>query len=686
MLATALALAAAVVSDVAVHREGMNGKPDPTLHFISFDDGSVEVDNRDSCGRSVDGIWVPSGKRVTVAPSVAAAASLRDERLAASAADVRAKGFRYELEIDFSGAGKDELLVAVPGALQLYFRSVDRANAKFLQAWDTRLQNYGNFPLPDGTCPVLEAWVPGPAGRIGIPLGFLTRPTGVKKVVLNHTTVHWQIYVEDALDENLPFSELAWPASGAVAQICSPRVKAARFAVQAETDIGRTRYGKDGMRKLAKSVQYFTPPDHNAWTGDVATGFDRGRFHIFYLFDRRHHASKAGRGAHYFAHLSSTDLVNWYEHPAAAALDARWESHGTGTPFAWNGKYYLAYGLHTVRTIAWEKTTGPTMSAYRAKHGREGQFKMSDLAPLVPQGGTYAVSEDGGISFRKSGILFTSAQNPTVYNRWDGLLGLADYTKLNWSDRFGDWKVWDEKILSHGDCPSAFEWNGHHYIIQGFFTMSYSPNGEPGSYVSWETTGDDVYDGLAVPMVSPFVGNRRIMAGWINHLGGWGGWLCFRELVQYPDGKLGSKWLKETPPPTPPQVWKGLSPSETFAVRFASQAEKERRLEFRVEPLLGRAQFADVGRDGVAPRQRTLRELVLSLPPEDRVIQKVNRLRPPNSAESFAIGKIRGLGRAYDVRLVAWYDAKSDATVFDAEIAGQRTMVCRRPGKWRLEN
>ena len=87
----------------------------------------------------------------------------------------------------------------------------------------------------------------------------------------------------------------------------------------------------------------------------------------------------------------------------------------------------------------------------------------------------------------------------------------------------------------------------------------------------------------------------------------------------------------------------------------------------------------------MARRQRTLQELVLSLPPKDRVIQKVNRLGPPNSAGSFAIGKIRGLDRPYDVRLVAWYDAKSDATVFDVEIAGQRTMACRRPGRWRLE-
>ena len=38
----------------------------------------------------------------------------------------------------------------------------------------------------------------------------------------------------------------------------------------------------------------------------------------------------------------------------------------------------------------------------------------------------------------------------------------------------------------------------------------------------------------------------------------------------------------------------------------------------------------------------------------------------------------------YAVRLAKYYDAKSDATVFDAEIAGRRTMVCRRPGSYAV--
>ncbi len=43
---------------------------------------------------------------------------------------------------------------------------------------------------------------------------------------------------------------------------------------------------------------------------------------------------------------------------------------------------------------------------------------------------------------------------------------------------------------------------------------------------------------------------------------------------------------------------------------------------------------------------------------------------------------MRGLDRPYGVRLLAHYDAKSDATIFDAEIAGTRTMLTRREGRY----
>ena len=45
-----------------------------------------------------------------------------------------------------------------------------------------------------------------------------------------------------------------------------------------------------------------------------------GRYHLFWLYDRHHHRSKWGLGAHQWAHCSTRDFVTWDEHPMAIAI------------------------------------------------------------------------------------------------------------------------------------------------------------------------------------------------------------------------------------------------------------------------------------------------------------------------------------------------------------------------------
>ena len=74
-----------------------------------------------------------------------------------------------------------------------------------------------------------------------------------------------------------------------------------------------------GQLPTARPIQCWAPPGHNSWVGDVVTFFYKGRYHVFYLYDRRHHQSKFGCGAHYFEHLSTTDFKTWTEHEAATS-------------------------------------------------------------------------------------------------------------------------------------------------------------------------------------------------------------------------------------------------------------------------------------------------------------------------------------------------------------------------------
>ena len=99
--------------------------------------------------------------------------------------------FTIRCQVDFSGEATDEPLYEV-GPVRLAFRMAGRT--KYLEQYDSRCGNYLNFPLPDGSCPVIEATMHGL--RVGIPLGFLKRQDGVHDVRLFCAKTHFTIEVE----------------------------------------------------------------------------------------------------------------------------------------------------------------------------------------------------------------------------------------------------------------------------------------------------------------------------------------------------------------------------------------------------------------------------------------------------------------------------------------------------------
>lgn len=543
------------------------------------------------------------------------------------AAQAAAPCFTVKLQIDLSGVLAGEELYEV-GCAKLALRIAGKN--KDLESYDRRHGNYLNFPMPDGSSPVIEATICETGGRVGIPLGALPRADAIHDVTLNFAKSRWTIIVDGVRDDDMPPNpgSVAWPVD-AEGQILSPRVKKASFSSPALAD---ALPEVPDSRRVARSIQYWTPDDPNAWVGDVVVGTFKERFHVFYLFDRRHHGSGGGVGRHYFAHLSSSDLVNWEEHPAAVPLDEWWTSQGTGTPFVYEGKLHLAYGLHTSRLTQ---------------------------DPAYPIGATYAVSEDG-IHFTKSHRIVHATQNPTIYNRTDGLLGLVTGYGMSGtilkSDHLGDWTLQDDTIPIGGDCPCLFEWNGRYYLFQGFTQFAYSPTGAPGTFVNWTDTGLAPYEGLSVPMVAPFGENRRIMAGWLNHIYGWGGWLVFRELIQNPDGTLGTKWVPEIAPPVKPLEFTA-QPGQTFSLVIAPELENGTALTLTIDPAARTAAFRDDAADA--------------------------KLEAANLAGNFRITNLPEFASDYPVKLVQYWDKKSDATIFDVEIADVRTMICRRSGKFK---
>ncbi len=484
------------------------------------------------------------------------------------------------------------------------------------------------------------------------------------------------------------------------------------------------------LGKEQSTMQYWRPRGHNIWTGDVVPAYNNGQFHLFYLYDRRHHGSKWGAGAHQFAHYSSTDLVHWEKHPMALEITRQWETFGTGCPIFVGNRLELHYGLHTTRFFDDSLTTDPLITEGLKKNSKYFPIPTEDiddqwLEKNVPIGHAVAVSEDR-INFKKLKMVFTPAQNMCVFkSAQKDLFCLLYDNHLLTSQDLRVWTPINESFLPTGpqtsanntsECPNYFEWNGWHYILMGGsgFWMSKE---ELENY--WEgpfnTNGNvihprwDIYDGLFVPMVAAFNDNRRLLAGWTfspSPHGSWGGYLVFRELIQYSDGTLGMKWPKEMIPPTgDPLKWKvkdkdngvtlnnndiiiktneiagayinGLPLSyritadvlpgtivKSIGIQFKKSVNENDGCELQFIPGKGQAQFNEFKQDSIA-----------------RLISYTNDRNStyhPMGGYNFAIDHIESLDQPFKLDIIVKYDSKSNIVLIDACIDERRTMITHR--------
>jgi hypothetical protein len=594
-------------------------------------------------------------------------------------------GFTVKLTVDLKEFDGEKSILDIPDVLRVRLRQHDPL--------DRKRQNYPAFKMPDGSVPVLEATLALHSTEhpdwkemtVGIPLALLQKPLGKHELVLNFSGVRWTLYADGVLlDNDFPFGYPQWPARGSW-RLDPEYVKQAALHSPAIEPVARP-----ARTARVAPVQYWTPPGHNAWVGDVVTCFYRGRYHVFYLYDRRHHASKFGQGAHYFEHLSTADFATWTEHEAATPLDKQWECIGTGTPFVFNHQLYLAYGLHTGRVYPDEKTSWPAQWGYLKANGHSGKFE-SARTPGVPAGSTYSVSVDGEAHFKKSNIMFHPCQNPSVYTDPSGQLRLLANagSKGTWvSDAVdGGWRCISPDFPPGGDCTFFFRWGKFDYIVGDFTGFWSKPADAPDSaYEDVVRKGLDCYDGSNVPAITEIGGGRFLMAAWIP-IRGWGGPLVLRELVQFPGGRLGSKWMKEVTPKTGKA--KTLAPviagtttfpvsGKSFMLTFnvAPAEAKKGRLaiallpedgerngcEFQIALADQRAQFASASSDHFAAREKSLREG-----------------GAPQQASNYAIENLTGIDGLFTVRVIVTSDDKLGGSLIDAEMAGQRTMISYRP-------
>lgn len=195
-----------------------------------------------------------------------------------------------------------------------------------------------------------------------------------------------------------------------------------------------------------------------------------------------------------------------------------WETLSTGTPFVFDSKLYLAYGLHTSRIYPEDMTMSPLQREYYEKHGKTGVFPF-DLTKAYPSGATYSVSRNGVDDFKKSKLLFHFSENPSVYIDPEGKLKMIANFHSNgiWASENLDsnWRNINPGFPPGGDCTFYFRWGKFDYMIGGFEQLwGKSAKAGNDSWVDLVKAGRDFYNGINVPSVTQINNGRFLMAGW----------------------------------------------------------------------------------------------------------------------------------------------------------------------------
>ncbi len=595
--------------------------------------------------------------------------------------------FTIKMRVNLKVENSKINLLTIPGVLNLTTFQQDPK--------DRKKQNYPAYPMPDGSVPVMEAALTlyppfepkGPRDMpIGIPLAMLKKPQGEHDVVLHFSGVRWTLYVDnELLDNDFAIGYPKWgkqssweinPALVSKAEIFFPGLEPQKVALK--------------KPRTSNEIEYWTPQGHNTWVGDVATFYYQGRYHVFYLFDRRGHNSKFGKGGHYFEHLSTTDFKTWTEHEAATPIEAQWETIGTGVPFVFDNKFCLSYGLHTTRIYPKEQTMLPLQWDYYNKHGFTGSFRY-DTIPGYPAGSTYSISEDGISKFKKTKILFHPCENPSVYIDPEGRLRmLANYgAKGTWESKSinGGWRSINPDFPPGGDCTFFFRWGNYDYIIGGFTGFWTKPASAPeDKFENGVKAGLDFYNGMNVPAVTKIEDGRYLMAGWIP-MAGWGGSLVIHEMVQSPDGRIGTKWMKEIIPATEKEKTLAKEINKTTSFDTGSSSFL---LTFDVEPstdLSGKLGSLFLGSEGenhacevqVSPKAKRAQYGKGQISNFSSTEKSLREGGSPSGARNYALENLAGTDKPFTVRIMVKYEDKFGGSQFDTEIAGQRTMIAFRP-------
>lgn len=467
---------------------------------------------------------------------------------------------------------------------------------------------------------------------------------------------------------------------------------------------------------LHRGIAFYSPRGYNAWAGDVVNFYRDGIYHLLYFYDRHHHMSRYACGAHHMRHLTTKDFLHWIDHGPVTEVAAQWQTVGTGTMFFHKGKYYYCHGYHTNRMLPNEKLASVLLSDGFERRGYVESVPYAEIEKrgLFPDGANYIVSENG-VDFVSGEKEFHWAENPSIYSKDENTLVMyCGFGTWEAEGIDGKWRLKDPSFPPSGkttsmkntaECPSFFSMNGYKYLMMGW--TGFWQTGKDGEvFRDVAAQGYDIYDGVGVPMAVKTDEGRVILAGWLyGH--GWGSLIVHREILQFENGRLGTRWLPECSPlaedcellsaKVPENGEKTALPAKTslyfefeiepeenakFALRFSGRGEA---CVFLLDTAEKIAEISSSGEDEIFSHEPIL-PAYLAIPKAcerenaDYVVYLKGADDLPYKAKNFALPHVEGIDKPYRLRAVLHYEPKTDSNFLDFEIAGRRTLVSNRVG------
>ena len=245
-------------------------------------------------------------------------------------------------------------------------------------------------------------------------------------------------------------------------------------------------------------------------------------YHVLYLKDRRHHGSKWGKGAHQWAHISTTDLVHWDVHPMAVEIDDPAEgSICTGSWILVNGVHQLYYTVRMSDGSSAPIRRSLSKDGYHYEKDKDFRFLLSDRY-------TGASARDPKVVMAEDGTMHMFVTTTDLTLNKGSLAHLVSFNGDDWEEQGN---VFVREDTHEPECPDYFKIGDYYYLIHdGIYTYSREPFG------GWIQPENGVIPCGRVPK-GAYWGDRLVFAGFDTD-GQYAGTLIFREATQNPDGTL----------------------------------------------------------------------------------------------------------------------------------------------------